>query len=101
MYVERYEMVCPIWGATNSRSQGRYSIAPSTMLAGVISVTTGLDALYAIRGPSLWSSGQSSWLLTQRPWVRFWRYRIFCVAVGLERGPLSLVRINEELLKEK
>jgi hypothetical protein len=27
------------------------------------------------------------------------RYQIFCVVVGLERGPLSLVRINEELLK--
>jgi hypothetical protein len=29
------------------------------------------------------------------------RYHIFCVAVGLERGPLSLVRINEELLERK
>jgi hypothetical protein len=26
-------------------------------------------------------------------------YQIFCVAVGLERGPLSLVSINEELLE--
>jgi hypothetical protein len=25
-------------------------------------------------------------------------YQIFCVAVGLERGPFSFVRINEELL---
>jgi hypothetical protein len=29
------------------------------------------------------------------------RYQIFCLAVGLERGPLSLVRINEELLERK
>jgi hypothetical protein len=29
------------------------------------------------------------------------RYQILCVAVGLERGPLSLVRINEELLEKK
>jgi hypothetical protein len=29
------------------------------------------------------------------------RYEIFYVAVGLERGPLSLVRINEELLERK
>jgi hypothetical protein len=29
------------------------------------------------------------------------RYQIFCVAVGLERGPLSLMRINEELLERK
>jgi hypothetical protein len=27
----------------------------------------------------------------------FRRYQSFCVAVGLERGPLSLVSINEEL----
>jgi hypothetical protein len=30
-----------------------------------------------------------------------WQYKIFCVAVGLERGPLSLMRINEELLERK
>jgi hypothetical protein len=29
------------------------------------------------------------------------RYQIFCVAVGLERGPLSVVRINEQLLNRK
>jgi hypothetical protein len=29
------------------------------------------------------------------------RYKIFWVAVGLERGPLSLVKINEELLEMK
>jgi hypothetical protein len=28
-------------------------------------------------------------------------YQIFCVAVGLERGPLSLVSVNEELLEKK
>jgi hypothetical protein len=28
-----------------------------------------------------------------------WRYQIFSEVVGLERGPLSLVRIIEELLK--
>jgi hypothetical protein len=28
-------------------------------------------------------------------------YQIFCVAVGLERDPLSLVRINEEQLERK
>jgi hypothetical protein len=30
-----------------------------------------------------------------------WYYQFFYVAVGLERGPLSLVRINEELLERK
>jgi hypothetical protein len=29
------------------------------------------------------------------------RYQILCVAVGLERGPLSFVSINEELLERK
>jgi hypothetical protein len=29
------------------------------------------------------------------------RYRILFVAVGLERGPLSLVTINEEILERK
>jgi hypothetical protein len=29
------------------------------------------------------------------------RYQIFCIALGLERGPLSFVRINEELLETK
>jgi hypothetical protein len=37
----------------------------------------------------------------RRPGFDFRRYQIFCVAVGLERGPLSLVRINEELLEWK
>jgi hypothetical protein len=31
----------------------------------------------------------------------FRRYYIFRVAVGLERSPLSLTRINEELLERK
>jgi hypothetical protein len=35
------------------------------------------------------------------PEFDFWRYQIFCVAVGLERDPFSLVRINEELLERK
>jgi hypothetical protein len=30
-----------------------------------------------------------------------WLYQIFCVVVGLKRGPLSLVRIIEELLEWK
>jgi hypothetical protein len=29
------------------------------------------------------------------------RYQIFCIAVDVERRPLSLVRINEELLEIK
>jgi hypothetical protein len=51
--------------------------------------------LSIVLGPPLWSIGQSSWLQTQR------RYHIFSAVVGLERGPLSLVRINEVLLERK
>jgi hypothetical protein len=29
------------------------------------------------------------------------RCQIFCIAVGLERGAFSLVKINEELLERK
>jgi hypothetical protein len=35
------------------------------------------------------------------PGVDFRRYQILCVAVGFERGPLSLMRINEELIERK
>jgi hypothetical protein len=52
-------------------------------------------------GPPLWSSGQSSWLRPRSPGFDFRRYQIFCVAVALKRGPLSLVRIMEELLQRK
>jgi hypothetical protein len=38
---------------------------------------------------------------TRGPGVDSWHYQIFWVAVGLERGPLSFGRLNEELLKEK
>jgi hypothetical protein len=33
------------------------------------------------------------------PGFDFRSYQIFCIAMGLERGPLSLERINEELLE--
>jgi hypothetical protein len=36
--------------------------------------------------------GQSSWLRIQRSWFDSRRYQIFWEALGLERGPLSLVR---------
>jgi hypothetical protein len=35
------------------------------------------------------------------PGFDFRRYQIFSVAVGLERGPLSIERINEEQLERK
>jgi hypothetical protein len=48
--------------------------------------------------PTLWSSGQSSWLQIQMAVFDSRRYQIFCELVGLERGPLSLVSTIEELL---
>jgi hypothetical protein len=35
------------------------------------------------------------------PGLDFRHYQIFGEVLGLERGPLSLVRINEELLERK
>jgi hypothetical protein len=49
--------------------------------------------------PPLWSSGQSSWLLIRRPGFDSRHYQK--KAVGLERGPLSLVSTTEELLGRK
>jgi hypothetical protein len=51
--------------------------------------------------PPLWSSGKSSWLQNQGSGFDSRRYQIFWVVVGLERGPLSLVSTNEELLERK
>jgi hypothetical protein len=41
---------------------------------------------------------QSSWLQIQMSGFDSRRYQIFWEVVGLERGPLSLVSVNEELL---
>jgi hypothetical protein len=50
-------------------------------------------------GPPLWSSGQGSWLQIQRSGFDSRRYQMFWEVVGLERGPLSLVMIIEELVQ--
>jgi hypothetical protein len=55
---------------------------------------------YSREGAPLWSGGQSSWLHIQRIGFDSQHYHIFWV-VGLERGPLSLVRTIEELLGRK
>jgi hypothetical protein len=47
--------------------------------------------------PPLCSSGQSSWLQIQRSEFDSRRYQVFWEVVGLERGPLSLVSLTEEL----
>jgi hypothetical protein len=60
-----------------------------------------LCKLLLVKGPPLWSSGQSSWLQSQRSRVRFPALSDFWKVVGLEQGPLSLVSIIEELLVGK
>jgi hypothetical protein len=52
-----------------------------------------------IMRPPLWSSGQRSWLQIQRSGFDSRGYQIFWEVVGLERGPLSLVKISEELFQ--
>jgi hypothetical protein len=53
---------------------------------------------YSTHIPPLWSTGQRSWLEIQRSGFDSWCYQIFWEVVGLDRGPLSLVSITEELL---
>jgi hypothetical protein len=50
---------------------------------------------------SLWSSGQSFWLQIRKSGFDCRRYQIFWEVVGLERGPLSLVGMMEELIERK
>jgi hypothetical protein len=49
--------------------------------------------IYILRGPPLWSSGQSSWVQIRRPGFdsRHYQKKIVC----LERGPLSLYLIEK------
>jgi hypothetical protein len=56
---------------------------------------------WSVSQAPLWSSGQSSWLLIQRPGLDSRCYQIFWEVVGLERGPLSLASTMEELLERK
>jgi hypothetical protein len=51
--------------------------------------------------PSLWYSGQSTWLQIQRSGFDSQRYQISWEVVGLERGPLSVVSTIEKLLERK
>jgi hypothetical protein len=59
-----------------------------------------LRARYCDLWAPLWSNGQNSWQQMQRSGFDSRRYQIFWEVVGLERGPLSLVSI-EELLYRK
>jgi hypothetical protein len=63
--------------------------------------TIFLQKLYLVTLSPLWSSGQSSWLQTQRSRFDSRRYQSFWEVVGLERDPLSFVSTNEGLLERK
>jgi hypothetical protein len=65
------------------------------------SAWTRFKILTAVIRPSLWPSGQSSWLQIQRSGFDSQRNQIFWEVVGLERGPLSLVSTIEELHERK
>jgi hypothetical protein len=58
--------------------------------------SASLDSARFTNMETLWSSGQSSWLQIRRPGFDSRKK-----AVGLERGPLSLVKTTEELLDRK
>jgi hypothetical protein len=64
----------------------------------IANVSTSLF-LFTLR--MMWSSDQSSWLLTKRSRIRFPELPDFLSSNGSGRGPHSLVRINEELLERK
>jgi hypothetical protein len=53
------------------------------------------------RKPPLWASGQSSWQQIRRSRLDSRSYEIFWEAVGLDRAPLSLMSVIEELLERK
>jgi hypothetical protein len=56
-----------------------------------------LELYIRLCGPAVRDPGYRS----RDPGLDLRRYHIFCEIVGLERGPLSLVRITEELLEWK
>jgi hypothetical protein len=72
----------------NSKISGFYG-GHFGMLCHETLVRTDVSEECIASRPPLWSSGQSSWLLTQRSGFDSRRYQIFWVAVGLDRSPLS------------
>jgi hypothetical protein len=62
------------------------------MIAYEMVITFTFRVCVHYSGPTVWSSGQSSWLQVQRSGLDSRSYQIFWEVVVLERGPLSLVR---------
>jgi hypothetical protein len=65
-----------------------------------VSCSGGIELVDMTPRSPLWSSDQSSWLQIRRPGFDYRHYQKKNV-VGLERGLLSLVSTNEELLDRK
>jgi hypothetical protein len=53
-----------------------------------------LFSKYSIGRPSLWSSGQSSWLQAQRSWVRFPVLPNFLCSSGSETGSTQARKVE-------
>jgi hypothetical protein len=64
-------------------------------------VGLNFNILIVSQRPTLWSSGQSSWLQIRRPGFDSRHYQNKKQVVGLERGPLSIVSTTEELIDTK
>jgi hypothetical protein len=83
-----------LWALTASADTDSEKHGPHGHSEGILSYVCH-------KWPSLWSSGQSSWLQMQRSGFESRRYHIFWEVVGLKQGLLSLVRTIEELLQRK
>jgi hypothetical protein len=102
----RYELY--IWGQACKVRPPLWSSGQSSWLQNgdVLCFLWGtnlIDTVYYVEEsrPPVWSSGQSSWLQIQRSVFDSLRYHICWEVIGLERGPLSLVSIIEDLLGRK
>jgi hypothetical protein len=113
-WLQNGAVLCFLWGTNwiyicyveESRLPLWCSDQSSWLLNGnVLCFLWGMNKIYICyvkeSRPPLWSSGHSSWLQVQRSGFNSQCYQIFWEAVGLERGPLSLVSTIEEVLKRK
>jgi hypothetical protein len=84
-----------IWPRTNFRPSGHHQTPFARMHR-----SQSFSHFLNVRIPEVMrSSGQSSWPQIQRSGFDSRNYQIFWEVVGMERGPLSLVRTTEELLR--
>jgi hypothetical protein len=70
---------------------------PRMVTSNYVTISFKYSTHLAHISPPLWSSGQSSWLLTQSSRVRFPTLQDLLSSSCSRTDPLSLVRINREL----